>query len=95
MGQPDCFTEVFSESGLHDSKAYKCTQLYSYKYQYRHNAVYSCLSYKSSNLFYQVVVRAIGGGKQCEGRHRRMKVAKALAADKLLQELQKMPVRSI
>ena len=41
---------------------------------------------------YQVVVRAIGGGKQCEGRHRRMKVAKALAADKLLQELQKVPM---
>ena len=37
-------------------------------------------------------MRAIGGGKQCEGRHRRMKVAKALAADKLLQELQKVPM---
>lgn len=60
---------------------------------YAYTAVYLC--HKSFNLFHQVVVKAIGGGKQCEGRHRRMKVAKALAADKLLQELQKMSVRSI
>lgn len=46
-------------------------------------------------LFCQVLAKAIGGGLQCEGYHRRRKVAKALAANKLLQQLQGKPSRKV